>query len=364
MRFFGLLGLVPLALAAVAGCSSHNSIQGNADAGSNGDASLTDNNFAECPSTCATACSPGFPICACGACLANPKTELARGTGLHYFSTPTPTAVDVGCLTSPGTLGKSQNVTMTGYVKVFSSAINFDTQNVKIEVFKEGPDGTLVTPPLGSKQTSASDPVDAVDTKWLQKCQPDGCKFRDYSIPNIPTETPLIIKTSDAQGAGNWNDLYDYNVYFKNADAQPGADGGAPSVSYNVNAVTASDPNTVASAAGGLIIAAGKGVIAGEVHDCGDVRLSGATVETDAKHDGPMFYFDNQEDNPLPNLSAASTSNLGLFGALNFAAGTPIRISAVGQYQGQDVLLGTYVVQVFPGAVTALSFKGRRPWQQ
>jgi hypothetical protein len=26
-------------------------------------------------------------------------------------------------------------------------------------------------------------------------------------------------------------------------------------------------------------------------------------------------------------------------------------------------LLGTYVVQVFPGAVTALSFRGRRPYQ-
>ena len=31
---------------------------------------------------------------------------------------------------------------------------------------------------------------------------------------------------------------------------------------------------------------------------------------------------------------------------------------------GQTVLLGYYTVQVFPGAVTALSFRGRRPWQK
>lgn len=58
------------------------------------------------------------------------------------------------------------------------------------------------------------------------------------------------------------------------------------------------------------------------------------------------------------------TSKLGLFGALNFVTGTPIRLSAIGKYQGKTVLLGTHVVQVFPGAVTALSFRGRRPSQK
>jgi hypothetical protein len=32
--------------------------------------------------------------------------------------------------------------------------------------------------------------------------------------------------------------------------------------------------------------------------------------------------------------------------------------------RGQTVLLGAHVIQTFPGAVTALSFRGRRPWQK
>ena len=80
-----------------------------------------------------------------------------------------------------------------------------------------------------------------------------------------------------------------------------------------------------------------------------------------------MFYFGENEADPLPDKqrgpAGQGTSKLGLFGALNLATGTPIRISAVGKHAGQDVLLGTYVVQTFPGGVTALAFRGRRAWQ-
>ena len=67
---------------------------------------------------------------------------------------------------------------------------------------------------------------------------------------------------------------------------------------------------------------------------------------------------------PDKSRGALGTSKLGLFGTLNLPTGQPIRISAVGKSSGQTVLLGTYTVQTFPGAVTALSFRGRRPWQK
>ena len=125
---------------------------------------------------------------------------------------------------------------------------------------------------------------------------------------------------------------------------------------------------TIASAAGGFTIKADRGVIAGEVHDCGDVRLGGATVNTDYRPEGDMFYFGDNESDPLPDKTRTQaglgTSKLGLFGALNYPTGTPIRISAAGKVGSTKVLLGTIVVQVFPGAVTALSFRGRRPWQK
>jgi hypothetical protein len=196
---------------------------------------------------------------------------------------------------------------------------------------------------------------------WLKKCPDGGCTFRGFEYAGIPTETPLIIKTYDAAGTGQWADLYDYNIFFANSAVQAG-----DVVNYDPAAVAATDINTVASAAGGFTVKADKGLLAGEVHDCGDVRLSGATVDTDAAHESDMFYFGENESDPLPDKSrgALGTSKLGLFGTLNLPTGVPIHISAIGKSGGQTILLGTYTVQTFPGAVTALSLRGRRPWQK
>ena len=181
----------------------------------------------------------------------------------------------------------------------------------------------------------------------------------------MPTETPLVIRTSDA-GGGQWATLYDYNIYFKASDVQNG------NVTYDASAVAGPDLATVAGTVGETI-QNGLGLLAGEVHDCSDVRLYGATVETDQSHQGPMFYFTEDESSPLPSLQAGETSHLGLFGALNMQPNTPIRVTSLGLCPanadasictpGSIVMLGTYVVQVYPGAVTALSLRGRRPWQ-
>jgi hypothetical protein len=312
----------------------------------------------ESPSMCTVSRS----INACCAWVQAPTQEVKRSSNLHYFSSPN-TTVDLGCLSNPGTVGTPQMVTLTGFVKLFSSGQ--DSAGVKIEIHKEGPNGTLGDL-VGSAATTSSDdtadPAQMPLVTWLTKCQAPGCKFRSFTYANVPTETPLIIHTSDAAGAGLWSDLYDYNIYFAN-----GVVDAMNQVHYDPSAVASTDLNTVASAAGGFTIKTSEGLIAGEVHDCGDVRLSGAMVDIDQAHEGPMFYFTDNEADPLPDQTRGpggqGTSVLGLFGALNIATGSPVRLSAVGKYQGQDVLLGTYVVQVYPGAVTALSLRGRRPWQ-
>ena len=360
----------------LAACSSHNSVvAGNDGGGAAVGTEPADDDFCKTSATCTTS----KPVNACGTCVQAPTQDLARGTNLHYFSSNDPT-VDLGCLSAPPAQGTSQMVTMTGYVKLFSSGN--DSQGVKVEVYKEGPnhDGALGDL-VGSFTTSSSDTADPPQMPlptWSTKCPADGCKLRTYFVANVPTETPLVIKTSDATQSGQWQDLYDYNVYISNGAVvttspvpSTGIDGFPASGSfaaYDASCVAATDVNTVASAAGGLTVKTGDGVLAGEVHDCGDVRVSGATVETDAAHDGPLFYFNTNESDPTPDQSRGpqglGTSNLGLFGALNLTTGTPIHVSAVGKSGGQTVLLGYYTVQVFPGAVTALSFRGRRPWQK
>jgi hypothetical protein len=358
---FGLLAVVACSSSTnnnVAGSSSGGTACGSAPALTKADYCSTCTISANAsPATCK---APRV-INACCAFVQAPTQEVARATGLNRFSS-TDTTVNLGCLDAPGALGTSKTVTLKGFVRLFSSG--GDSAGVKVELFKEGKDGALgeaVGTPYTTTNDDVNDPVEMPKPDWLKKCPDGGCSFRAYTIPGVPTETPLIIKTSDAAGSAQFAPLYDYNVFFANSAVDA-----TDTVTYEASAVATTDLNTVASAAGGFTIKPDKGLLAGEVHDCGDIRLSGATVDTDLAHEGDMFYFGENESDPLPDSTRGSlgTSKLGLFGTLNLPTGQPIHLSAVGKYQGQTVLLGTYTVQAFPGAVTALSFRGRRPWQQ
>ena len=375
LAFASFASVASLALLSAAACSS--STKPTVAAGDGGTAATCANPVAltqqldSCTScTFSTEANPGTckdnrPMNACCAWVQEPREEAQRGIGLHYFGSPdgSPTP-DLGCLANPVALGTPKTVTVTGHVKLFSSGN--DSVGVKIEIFKEGPDGALGEPVGTLQVTKDSDaPLTPLPT-WSSKCPVDGCRLRSFTYPGVPTETPLIVKTSDNNGTGNtWSELYDYNIYIPNSAVD--ATGTA---TYDPSAVAATDVNTVASAAGGFTIKPDKGVLAGEVHDCGDVRLSGAMVNTDLPHEGDMFYFNDVESNPLPDKTRApaglGTSKLGLFGALNIPTDSKngMRISAVVKSGGKDVLLGTYTVRLFPGAITALSFRGRRPWQK
>lgn len=368
-----LILLASLALTAGLGCSNKNPIPVTGDGGTvtcaseKASPSLQKDEFADCTSCTVPTLNPPLtctetkPITACCVQVQNPTVELFRATGLNYNSAPSgQTTPDLGCLDTPKPQGTPQTVTVKGFVKLFSTGD--DSSGVKIEIFEAGPNGAIgkaIGTPV--ETTDASLFQDPKPT-WSKKCPTEGCTLRAYTYAGVPTETPLIIKTSDAKGSQKWAELYDYNIYYGNDQVQNGE------IYYEPSAVASTDVNTIASAAGGFTIKADRGVIAGEVHDCGDVRLGGATVNTDYRPEGDMFYFGDNESDPLPDKSRTQaglgTSKLGLFGALNYPTGTAIRISAAGKVGSTKVLLGTIVVQVFPGAVTALSFRGRRPWQK
>jgi hypothetical protein len=108
------------------------------------------------------------------------------------------------------------------------------------------------------------------------------------------------------------------------------------------------------------------GAVVGEVHDCDDVRLGGASVGSSAPGDARTYYFTSDESDPLLSAELGDTSVLGLYALINVPASAPVRISAVAldpDNVGQVLMLGTYTVGVTPGAVTALVLRGRRPWQ-
>jgi len=303
-------------------------------------------------------CTTAKPVSACCVCTQQPKVELERATGLVYFSAPNnDKTIDFSCLDMPKAQGTPQMVTMDGYLKLFSHGA--DSVGVKIEIYQEGANGALGALVGQAVTTGMSDACQMPKPTVLNACpMPDGCCFRHFTYANVPTETPLIIKTSDATMSQKWAELYDYNVYLSNDEVKNGM------VYYEPSAVAFTDPGVVAAVVNGSP-KADRGLLAGEVHDCANVRLAHATVFTSTAPEGDMFYFTENESDPLPDASRASagqgTSHLGLFGALNYPTGMPIRVSATGVLNGKVTLVGTHVVQMFPGAVTALSLRGRRP---
>lgn len=351
----------------VLACSSTNTTvapDGGSSSGGGGtcDAPATVEKDAYCetctPSATAVpnACKAPRTVNACCTWVQPPSQALTRGTGLNRYSTNDPT-IDLACLDAPAAQGVSQTITLRGHVRLFSSG--GDSKGAKIEIYKQNDDGSLGEL-VGTAATSSDSDADVKTETFLKKCPDGGCTLRAYEYPGVPTETRLIVKTSDAAGGGQWAELYDYDIYFSTADVKDG------SIEYEPSVVAATDINTVASAAGGFTVKQDKGLLAGEVHDCADIRLSGATVDIDAAHEADMFYFGENESDPLPDKSrgALGTSKLGLFGTLNVTTNVPIRISAIGKQGDQTILLGTTVVRTFPGAVTALRLRGRRPWQK
>lgn len=285
---------------------------------------------------------PAFDTQVCGVPVLAPTTELARSSNVkEYGGTGAP---DLGCFEPAGypTLGQSQTVTMSGLVKIFSHGC--ESKNVEIEVY-EAVDADL-GPKIGSTVITPS----ACDVE----VENDDCSPRllcKYSYPGVPTEKELIILTKGMF----WAPLYDFNVYIPNSDVKNGV------WEHNVRALATDDYTVIPQAAIGGPITPGNGAIAGEVHDCGDVRLTGATVDVEVKR-RVLTYFSDDEDAPLPNTGATSTSVLGLYAALDVAPGKA-SVAAIGLVGGKVTTVGYHRVTVFPDAVTSITFRGARPFQ-
>src|SRR5205085_2263292 len=128
-------------------------------------------------------CKPGRNVNACCTFVQAPTQELARGTGLVRNSSDNPT-LDLGCLDAPATLGASRNVTVKGFVRVFSSG--GDSAGVKVEIFKEGANGALGDA-VGTPAVTTTDGKFFTDgqgkkPEYLKKCPDGGCTFREFTV--------------------------------------------------------------------------------------------------------------------------------------------------------------------------------------
>lgn len=283
----------------------------------------------------------------CSVALKTAPAELARATDTdEYFGSGPP---DVACF-APGSYPPappaSAAVDLKGHVRIFSNGC--ESNNVTIEVFNVLEDGQLGGI-VGSAITTDGD-----CTVTGEQTEVDDCEARwecDYTYPGVPSETPLAVKTSGP----TWQTLVAYNVYVSTAEVADGA------YEYDPRALGTDDYGVIAQAAIGHPITPGSGAIAGEVHDCGDVRVLNAVADTNVAKLG-LVYFTSDEDNPLPEQGSQGTSRLGLYAALDVKPG-PAVVAAAGMVNGQMVALGEHKVYVYPDTVTSLTFRGLRPQQ-
>lgn len=364
-------------LCALAGCGAPRPTS-DADAGTTLDIVGDD----DAPVCSDLRCPSGSLAHAC-VCVPAPRTYETVRTSCAQISTPsvsrTPDedfCVD-GAPDQPPDLGcfgerrraplAPRPVTLYGVVDVFGNGPDADA--ITVEVYREGADAQLGEL-VGTATASTASPCHETEIE-IENDEPTG-KERQlgfYAIPGVPTETPLIVVTRGDPGL--WKPLYTYNIVIldeevENAAAPGGACADLPGGDrhrYRARIVSVVDYRAIPRAsglAGG--IASGHGAIAGEIHDCGNVRLSFAQVALSAPAEA-FTYFSDDADNPLPNLSRIEgTSLLGLWAGLGVEPG-PVTVSAVGLVDGQVVSLGWYTARVFADAVTSVSLRGLRPHQ-
>ena len=312
----------------------------------------------------------------CGVCVATPTDPLARTTDSREYSgkgAPDLSCLQKGAALKPLDTAGSKKISVKGYARIFANGP--DSKNVKVELFREilapGPTGQL-----GDKvgETTTVDKLaDGTGTKKetiVKSGVSEDRTLYPFQIDGVPTETPLIAKTSSKTSVATdgWFQLFDYNQVILNgaptcatpdATACFASDG---SYHLDVRALGNDDYASILKAAYSRPPEGGKSAIAGEVHDCGDVRLSNATVGIGPTAGLGLFYLSEVEDNPLPEIGRKATGRLGLYAAGGLDPGT-YTLAASGK-SGSDVYaLGSYTVQTFPDSVSVFTFRGLRPWQ-
>jgi hypothetical protein len=176
-----------------------------------------------------------------------------------------------------------------------------------------------------------------------------------YEVTGIPTYTPLILHTSGDRLF--WKDLYYSNVFFFPEEEEPGG-----YIYYRAKTLSVDDWRGIPASAGDFDgIAAGMGAVAGEIHDCDNVKLGGAMVGVNPAPT-TFVYFNGVEEKPYPDTMRRSTNIDSLYAALELPPGQ-VRVSAIAQVDGELVNLGYWDAMVLPDGLTVVTIRGTRPTQ-
>ena len=290
--------------------------------------------------------------CVDAICTPDPAAEAKiEVSGKGFTGTP-----NLACLTTAPALPTGPATgTVWGQVTIFG--LEETTVGVKVEIF-DATDTNLATP-LGSSTAVAAAAVGTCTTACAtdRVCMNGKCvKPKDsktnpigyWEIKGIPTNKLLIFRAS---GTG-FVQTVQYNLWMP-AD-EVGTDGKIYEEAYVVSELS---KKLIAAASGVGSIPPGAAAIAGEIHDCDDEVIKGATVSLSLLPQ-KLAYFDG---NGMPDTAAAATYEDGLYAAVNITppTGGDMFVSVAGLVGGKAVKIANYKVKVLADAITVLT---TTPW--
>lgn len=348
-----------------------------------------------------------------------PAQRTACGDVTDYCDPQSKPMPNLSCLSSPPMLKAGpKTVTLTGFIHAFSAGP--DSKGIAVAIYDGAPllagmDIAQATPIATIAQTALDPSTErACDADGKYGCtvpsmtgcslpvcddgldgRPDGNKYcrqnednttscndrlrweASYTLPNIPVNQQLVIRSSGPGGTANqtWAALVTWNVFLSTNDptcqgsaASPGTDcwdmtdPNNPKYRLNINALSKSDYvniPTTAGLSGG--ITPGQGAIAGEIHDCDNIRVDNVSVGEQPTPDRAS-YFNGNPIMTLPDPSRLGTDRLGLYTALNLKPGK-VHVVAAGSLTAGGPLtsFGSFDGYVYPDTVSVINVNGGRP---
>jgi hypothetical protein len=210
-----------------------------------------------------------------------------------------------------------------------------------------------------------------------------------WSLPAVPTGTPLVARITD--DAGRFVPTYQYGLQINPCVAPPRFDSGTcpesvpsaePSTDWQCDLSETASPhhgeglvapywyrdlsvisqqtwNTFPQTAGEVRINLGRGAVAGRLYDCDGRSVVNATfglVEPGTRN----TYFNGNPQDTLPSPGRTATNLLGTYANLNTPPG-PNGLSAIALQDGVLRLVALERFFQLPETVTIVNPTGRRP---
>lgn len=293
-------------------------------------------------------------------------------------------ALELACMGEPEVLGQSTSVRLQGCIDVFGLGGRAEP-GIRVEIFSADKDPKSDAPDIGSTTIGVTTMAPGLDCAGADagsapclalECTKEGA----YVMENVPVHVPLIMKAY-LPGDNSVIETYTFGVVFGAGDARVVDVAGVPTVKYSANVIYRSTYDTIPTLAGRQVEGQqfigdglGRGVIAGEIHDCADKVVQGATVTTSqADASTKITYFNGNVDDPKPDLRRSSTGADGLYVVLNAStdAGTNAHVVSAAILDPsctdasdetcQCVSMSSRAVKVYPDSVSIVTLRGDLP---